>query len=365
MKRILIIVAVLLVCLNMWAIDLRFNPPVIEVNQLSTFSFDPVAPESQPILTNLTITNDNVPQKIKLQVVVKWNNTPILDEGEAIFISINELGSREVLLLSNRDLITEQSSQYFVEESVNIDFMDIIESISTLEEAVLSGYFPDGNLRLEVSVKPEEENNWTETALFTIRVRNAGGIFLASPGAQIGQKAPEVNDLPVSFIWNAVNTGFNEQHIVIREFPPNNPPSLSNINNSGTVVLQKEGVDSGFSDYIPFNDGYYYAWQVYIPLYDETHYHAPAPDRAGKIAKQQESPWFVFRYVMNADGSSSSEDIQAMLNVLQNSELLNLQGLGYSPTGEIIYDGRLYRGQDALDILSSLIGKQLTIKVID
>ncbi|MDD3282765.1 MAG: hypothetical protein PHY41_04745, partial [Candidatus Cloacimonetes bacterium] len=89
MKRILIIVAVLLVCLNMWAIDLRFNPPVIEVNQLSTFSFDPVAPESQPILTNLTITNDNVQQKIKLQVVVKWNNTPILDEGEAIFISIN------------------------------------------------------------------------------------------------------------------------------------------------------------------------------------------------------------------------------------------------------------------------------------
>jgi hypothetical protein len=39
--------------------------------------------------------------------------------------------------------------------------------------------------------------------------------------------------------------------------------------------------------------------------------------------------------------------------------------LGYTPTGAVIFEGRTYTGQEALDILSSLVGKDLTVEIKD
>ncbi|MDD5536778.1 MAG: hypothetical protein PHS36_06345, partial [Candidatus Cloacimonetes bacterium] len=77
------------------------------------------------------------------------------------------------------------------------------------------------------------------------------------------------------------------------------------------------------------------------------------------------SSWFVFRYIADEGGDQSPEDVQAILTMLKNPALWNLINMGYTPTGEVIYEGRTYRGQDAIDILNSLIGKEIEVKVRD
>lgn len=364
MKRILFIFALLLVVLNIWSLDLLFTPSGIQVNQLSTFSFDPVNPQSQPLLTTLRLTNDQMEQKVKLRVELSWNNNEIIGPNDAIFISIQNLAPGQVLQMSNRELITNTDNQYFKPDgSININIVDLIEDLATLEEAILSGYFPDGKMELKVSAWPELNPADVAYASFTITIRNAGAINLISPGALIGQNVPSLSDLPVSFIWNSVNTGFNTQTLVVREYPPNNPPSLSNIHSTGTEVFRSEGVvSSGFSEYLPLNGDYYYAWQVFTDRYDE---YNPNVSRNGYQDNPYASSWFVFRYKADEGGDQSPEDVQAILTMLKNPALLNLINMGYTPTGEVIYEGRTYRGQDAIDILNSLIGKEIEVKVRD
>jgi hypothetical protein len=364
MRRPILTIAFVLICLNAFSISIVFSPPQIEVNQLSTFSFDPISPDEQPILTNVSITNDNTAQQIMLQVEVLWNGQTIIGEGMAVFRS-RMMEPGETLFLTNRDLITEQAGDNFSVVNNDINIMDVVESFPTLEDAVLAGYFPDGSLQLLISVKADGAPDWQESSTFTIRIRNVGGIYLSSPGALIGQRVPELNHLPVSFIWNAVNTGFNPQKLVIREYPPNTPPRLSNILGTGTEIYHTpEGLDesSGFSEYLPFNSGYYYAWQVYTTLFDENN---PSQGRADKQLKKQESSWFVFRYVMDEGGDVTAEDLQLVLNMLEDPALSNIMNLGYTPTGAVIFEGRTYTGQEALDILSSLVGKDLTVEIKD
>nr|MDK2850346.1 hypothetical protein [Candidatus Cloacimonadota bacterium] len=363
MKRRLIIVAFCISILSLGATNVSFSPQEIQLNRLSTLSFDPIRPESQPILTNATVTNGSEAQRIKMQVVLKWNNQTIIGPQELVSISKEVLSPHQSVILSNRDLITEHENIYFEPDGyTEIDIMDSIENYPTLEEAAISGYFPDGVLELELSVKGENSPNWESTGSFRIRIRNAGSIQLISPGRPIGQTPPNVSALPLSFFWNAVNTGFNDEQLVIREFAPYLPPQLSTVERSGTEVYHSEtGVMSGFSDYIPFNDGYYYAWQVYVPLYDENN---PLNQRSS-AGNSLKSRWFVFRFVEDMPSDRDGSDIQALLNQLENEDLLNLQNLGFTPTGEVIFEGKVYRGQDAIDLISNLLGKEIEVRIMD
>ncbi len=360
MKRTIIMLSLTLLVLGLSAtLTLRFSPPEVQLNQFSTLSFDPVSPESQPILTSLTITNGPTAQKIKMQVGLKWNGDYVINPDQIRFISIDTWDANHSETITNRDLVTENESMYFYTDGpMNIDIMESLESYSLLESAALTGYFPDGVLQLEISVKGENSANWEATSIFNIRIRNAGAIHLVSPGKQIGQVAQDLGSLPVSFFWNSVNTGFNDQYLVVKEFAPNSPPELSNIDHSGSVAYRSpEAVSSGFSDYIPFNDGHYYAWKVYMQLHDE--------HGSGASGPMLESRWFVFRYVADQEADEDQGDVQAILNLLQNPALINLINLGYTPTGEVIYNGRTYTGQDALDLLNSLLGKEIEVNIQD
>jgi hypothetical protein len=363
MKHITIIITFCLIALSLTATSISFSPQEIMLNRLSTLSFDPIRPESQPILANVTLTNGAQMQRIKMQVVLKWNNQTIIGPNEVVFISKEAWSPNQSVSMSNRDLITEHDNIYFEPDGhINIDIMDAIESFPTLEAAALSGFFPDGRIELEVSVKGENSANWENTGVFRIVIRNAGSIQLVSPGRPIGQNPPKLSGLPLSFFWNAVNTGFNEERLVIREFPAHVPPQASTVERGGSEVYHSQTGDiSGFSEYIPFNDGYFYAWQVYVPLYDENN---PRSQRSAQ-GSSLKSRWFVFQYVENMDSDEDGGDIQALLNLLGNEALLNLQNLGFTPTGEVIYDGVVYRGQDAIDLINSLLGKEIEIKVLD
>lgn len=370
MKRILIIISLALVCVGLnAAVTAVFQPRELQMNKVSTFTFDPVYPHEQPILTRLTVSNLGAPQKIKFQMVLKWNGNVLVRPNDAIFITKEPVATGQSIYLSNRDLVSKSGSvDLEVVGNVNIDLIEIVKGFPTLERAVLSGYFPDGELQLEISVKAENSPNWEATDVFRIKIRNAGAIYPISPGQAIGQVPPVVKDIPVSFLWNAINTGFdfNKQHLVIKEFPPNSPPSYSTVAQTGVEIYrspEEENVDSGFSDYIPFSNEYYYAWRIYTPLRDRMD--IPDVDRATTQGKFLASEWFVFRYIADHADAPSSNEVQAMLNILGNPILLRFLNMGLTPTGEVILDGRSYTGQPAIDILDSLVGKDIRVELKD
>lgn len=365
MKHILYMILVLLLLpIVGWAdINAAFNPNSIEVNTMAVTSFDPNDPLSQPNLTTLTVYNNG--QRIDLKVRIFWNNTKLV---EANFQHRNLGFYDNIVTFSNRELISNEGHPDFENKyGTDISVGDVIDANRILKEALLGGYFPDGDLEIRVWVRPYNIDAWTVAdsdigTRFIIKIRNAGAINLVSPGVAIGQTPPQISERPISFQWNSIATGFNDLKLVIREYPANNPPTSSNIESTGNLFYQNMSASSGFSDFLAFNPGNYYAWQVSTELYNEFSTHSRTPNTPQVI----KSNWFVFRFVDDSQNNSdAAADIQAQLNVLNNQTLRNLIAQGYTPVGTVIYEGRTYSGQDALDILSGLVGKELQVQLKD
>ena len=271
MKRLTYIFVLLLICGGLFAqgFTVNFTPKSLKVNKLDAVAIDPINPDNQPLLATLTVSNSSsVPTKSEFQVQVKWNSTWLVKEGEAMLITVDPIAQNAPLIISNRDLLTNVGGTY-LDSDMDIDILDAAEANPLLKEALLAGYFPDGTLEFHVSVRALGSNTWDDSDVFKLSIRNAGAIYLSSPGKNINQVPPIVTGLPQSFIWNAVATGFNDQYLVIKEFSPSDMPSSNTVETRGAVVYRSTtGVQSGFADYIPFNHGCFYAWQVYMPLYD-------------------------------------------------------------------------------------------------
>ena len=243
MKRLIFIVmviALLPVLVGAQAnFSVEFDRFSINVNNFSTASFDPFAPELQPRLTTLTIRNTGTPLvKIDLKLVLEWNNILLV---ETIFSSKDK---QEFWTLTNRDLITNKASTFFDFKpgSEGITVQQAIEKSPTLKSAVLAGYFPDGELKFKVWVREYSEtvfdNNNAVSDDFTIIIRNAGNITLLSPGVPIGKTPALVSGFPLSFLWNSQLTDFNKYKLIIKEFPPGNPPSLNTVDRAGAVFYE-------------------------------------------------------------------------------------------------------------------------------
>lgn len=345
-----------------------FMPKRLMVNHFSTFDIDPLNPQTQPLLTSLRVNKFGAAQRFDLQVQIKWNNAVIVGEGEALYGSIHAIPEGNPLNLSNRDLVSNESGLY-LQSQTSIDLMEAVKAYPTLKEALMAGYFPDGNLELHVSIKAQGTTMWEDSDVFTLVIRNAGAIYLSSPGSRINTMPPQISGLPVSFFWNAVATSFNDQYLIIKEFAPNEIPESNTVESRGAVVYDsfRDGigsVESGFSEYIPFNDGCYYAWQVYSPLHDGMSPVLPDTRHSGP-AKRLASSWHVFQYVEDSQSQLIAGEIYGILSQLRNDLILNLLLQGYMPTGEVFLDGRSYRGQEALDIIESLAGKDFQVEIKD
>jgi len=116
---------------------------------------------------------------------------------------------------------------------------------------------------------------------------------------------------------------------------------------------------SGFSSYLPFANGNYYAWKVQTALSNEYN------NDSGSSSSTQSSDWYVFKYVTQTDNASSINEFQARLNMLNNPFLLNLYMQGYQPVGVIVYEDRTYSGQDAFDLIESLLGQDILVEMKD
>ncbi len=364
MKRLTYIFVLLLISGGLFAqgFTVNFTPKSLKVNRLDAVAIDPINPDTQPHLTTLTVSNSqSVPAKAEFQVQVKWNTTWLVKEGEAMLRTVDPIAQNAPLVISNRDLLTNVGG-IDLESDMNIDIVDAAESNPLLRDALLAGYFPDGTLEFHVSVRALGSTTWDDSDVFKLTIKNAGAIYLSSPGKHINQVPPLVTGLPQSFIWNAVATGFNDQYLVIKEFAPSDMPNSNTVENRGSVVYRSPmGVQSGFAEFIPFNQGCFYAWQVYMPLYDGFNPLSEVKVDDPGILK---SPWYVFKYSEDQNNDTAGE-ISGLLNGLQNNLIMNILLQGYKPTGEIWYNGRSYSGQEALDLIESLKGKNFRVEIKD
>lgn len=374
MRKKLILTIVLLPALAMlWAqhpdITPWFTPSTIHVNSFKTASFDPTTPWNQPILTSLLITNhSDTAFRFYLKLEIGWSGVsePLVT---AKYISEEAIPAQgQFPLLTNQDLITNQASTLFNRVG-SIDFsLDEITSRSpVLREAVLAGYFPDGALSLRVLVQPESagHENWNgaSDATFTIRVASAGAISLISPGAPAGSSPPLLDQNPVNFLWNSIGTGINQYWLTIREYPQNLPPEVNSLANTGTVFFENYVYDNQFAEFLTFTPGNHYAWRISTNRWTEldplVH---PGPwrdDDPGLIT----SGWNIFQYTMFESGEDPVHQISAMLNSLKEDKLEAIFNEGFRPTGEIIWNGRSYSGQSAIDLIGQLQGQRAVITV--
>ncbi len=351
-----------------------FTPSMVEVNSLNATSFDPFVPDTQPILTQLKITNGPEAAKIDLKVQIYWNNNYLIG---SVYETLVEQQPGSDIFLSNRDLITNQSSSYFVKKpgSPDISIDAAINANSVFGDAMLAGYFPDGDLQIKVKVRSYSTDTWlaespeSDAEVFTIRIRDAGFITLLSPGVPLGDTPPALNGLPLSFMWNSPETGMpgNASIITIKEFPPFNPPRRDNVETTGSLFYQTpEGTQgqTGFAEYLPFVEGNYYAWKITRLLaneYNQSLRNAPS----AAVNSSLSSDWYVFKYASESEAQTTISEFQAHLNRLNDNTLLSLYSQGYTPLGVIHYEGRVISGQEALDLIDSLFGHDIDVIIKD
>ncbi len=347
--------------------SVSFTPNQVWVNRFNTASFDPMAPDEQPVMTNLALSKVNGSSVIKMKVEIKWNAVPIID---ATYRSNAAVGTVP-LMLTNRDLITEQGSGYFSKiGGGDVDFDAIIDSSPVLEDAVLAGYFPDGNLTIKISVISDADPEvWTnaDTDMFTITVYNNGVIDPIAPGVSIGNQVPMVSIQPVTYMWNAINTGFNRTWITIREFPPNFPPESGTVGITGTLFFEGEVPNNAtnFGDFLAYNKDHYYAWRIVQDSFTEMNPNLSGPSTRAGRSNQLASNWYVFRFMANDSTTQSVNVIQAILNQLNNVQIDDTFNAGYLPTGTVVYEGRFYSGQDAVDLVESLLGQAVQVRITE
>ncbi len=372
-KHLLLLTFLLLALSGLYAqhpdITAWFTPHTISVNSFKTASFDPTTPWNQPILTNLLITNtSDTSFRFYLKLDILWSGVsePLVTAKYISEAAIPAHGQFDSL--TNQDLITNQASALFNRVgSINFSLDDITSRSPILREAVLAGYFPDGELSLRVMVQPESSGheNWSGASveIFTIRVVSAGAISLINPGAPAGSSPPLVDQNPVDFLWNSIGTEINQYRLTIREYPQNQPPEVKSLDNTGSVFYDNFISGNQFAEFLPFTPGNHYAWRISTNRWTELDpFVHPGPwrdDDPGLIT----SGWNIFQYTLFESGEDPVHQISGVLNSLHEDKLEALFNEGFRPTGEIIWNGRSYTGQRAIDLIGQLRGQRVGIKV--
>ena len=242
---------------------------------------------------------------------------------------------------------------------------DVIKEDPTLTQARLACYFPDGTIKAEVKMRAVTSAQYDEPAHFTIIVKNTGDITLLSPGQKLGGTPPQVNLKPVNFMWNALNTGFNKAWITIREFPENLTPTQTSVALSGTLFYETPDDAAAqdliknfmFSDFLPFNDGCYYAWQITLDRY--TQHNPVSPSKRPRDSESLKSEWYVFQYVTDGTAVDNESELKTLLMSLNDDAINVLFSQGFNPAGNVILNGRNYSGHEAVRLLREIIQKDV------
>lgn len=360
-RNIAILFFMMIVSGCLWAqspqIEVACNPSDLFVNSLSASSFDPVNPLNQPYLTTITVTNKvQTAYRFSMNIRIQWNQVEIINFTSR---SNNLLHNGIPGIYTNRDLITSSQSANFDAPEGDVSIQHVLEQNTVLRDALQSGYFPDGTLTFRFTATPLAEyitNPVSDEAIFTIRIKNINAIFLSYPGKPVGQTPPDISIKPVTFMWNSVNNAENKFRLLIKEFMPNNAPTLNTVETGGKKVFEQEVQGMIYSDFLPLHNNRYYAWQVSTTLQNEYQ----------SDSESLSSEWYVFRY-SSETGTSLADisELMAILRSLNNSEINGVFDSGFVTTGAIFYEGQIYTGTDALNLARTLIGQEIEVEVSD
>ncbi|MCB5231148.1 MAG: hypothetical protein WCX83_04245 [Candidatus Cloacimonas sp.] len=328
-------------------------------NVLRISSFDTNVPENQPEFFRLTIrNNENVElNDVYLRFKFLLNDDLLVDSRSRYKPGLQ---AGETLILTNRDIFVDADSPLFSRPEPKISPADIMDKIPKVRDVVFdTGLFPDGKYTFTVQFEERDHKPLSPEASHTFRIKNPSGIFLVRPGNQLGGKIPTVSDTPLTFIWSSNLAGASDTkfRFVLKEFDDPYMVTPGFVETGGMVLADVDGIsDTYYSGYIPFKDGRYYAWQVSANLID------PAGRDATAILKSNYNI-FTFKTQDEMTDTVDNEAYMDFLMSLRTPLILQFIADGYLPTGEIEYNGVVYRGADAEALLNELLSR--TIKKVE
>jgi hypothetical protein len=411
MKKLIPLFLLIFCSAFLWAqdgtqINLNLSPSAAFYNYLNASNFDPEQPSIQPILFSVDISNNTgTPIPYSMYMKLEWSGASN-HLFETWLEARNTLGSIP-LHLTNQSMIISSISTLFNEPDPSLKLSTIMDQSPEFKDAILhTGRFPDGKYTFTIqAVMPFNHSSpLSEVATFVLDISNANAIYLQAPGVQLGGMVPTLSNLPLTFLWNSniggilpssSIPGLGKFTLTIREFDQASDLQLDNIENGQVFRVIPEIVGSIFSEYIPFENSKYYAWQISTPL--------STTDAANlATAPTLKSPWFVFKFNSDAiggiggssgtdlggstggngaiggsgagsgpgigsgngttGGNSPEDEFLIILTNLNNPQVNGILNDGFRPTGNVWVGDQLYSGNSALQQLQGLAGK--TIKSI-
>ncbi len=365
MKVLVCLIAIMSLSLFSYAqdISISLNPQYQFYNVLPVSSFDYQNPGNQPLFFTVTASNTTGEpiDEFYLTYSLGWNDEPLID-FETRARNRESLAADTPLIFNNQDILVETGSRYFFRPVPTLTLAEIVDRIPDFRDVIINtGMLPDGVYLFTVRLVDANDQLLSNEDNMVIRVMNPGGIFLVSPGVSLGNTIPAVSSIPVSFIWssNLASSPQNPFRLVIKEFDDPSLLSPDFIEMEGLTIAEIDNLQNTYySDFIPLQDGKYYAWQISTELIDPT----------VSIPPGITSPYYVFRYVEDAsyDQEGAMNAIRMYLLSLNINWVTELLNSGFDPSGIIDYNGTVWTGSGAENLIFELQNRQvIDVKLAD
>ena len=377
MKKIVLYILFLSMVMMLTAQSINITP-AFESRQYNRFNIaqiDPDLPHSQPIIFSWTINrnpdnmNESIPFALNVRLTWSGVNVPLLDYQ---VVAKTDLWTMNTIPITNRDILTSMDSDKFVTIGSGISLNELFDAAPVLEDVVLdTGLLPDGTYLLSIQAYPFDEetgsigtNSISGIGDREFKVKNANAIFLNQPGAKMGGTIPQIHNNIVVFNWQSnllidplLGDGFK---LTIKEFERKDDMTGRDLERVGREFMVIEDIPSSvYSGFIPFTDGYYYAWKVSAPISTES-----APDGD---ALQIESEYKVFHFVEDTSSTSNQIilEIAELLRQFGDNGVNSLLDGGNVPTTNVITEESWLSGEKAVKKIKEFIGKSVTIKITE
>ncbi|MBN2829634.1 MAG: hypothetical protein JXR56_04875 [Candidatus Cloacimonetes bacterium] len=329
-------------------------------NSFNMAQIDPDMPYSQPMIFRWNLSKtlpDGITElPFDLKVKLMWDGVsiPLLDY---VISAKPNLWSMNTIDFSNRDIFTSIDTDKFYSSDESISLDNLFDAAPALEDVVLNtGLLPDGEYTLTVQATfIGGESNISEVSFW---VKNANSIFLNYPGVSLGQSIPQINNNIVVFNWQSNLVGINQFNLTIREYELKDDLVGRDLDTSGRLFLEIENLSSSvYSEFMPFNNEYYYAWKVSTPVTTESAVNAI------KI----ESEYKVFQF--SDDGASTTngftDRIVELLRKFNNRDVNQLLDNGNIPTTNVVTEDNWLTGEKAIAEIKEFIGKPVKITITE
>ena len=372
MKKIVLYVLFIVIALmlNAQSISVTPVPGFGQYNRFNIAQIDPDQPFSQPVIFSWDINRDQASGTdslpFTLKVKLTWNNLTLLDYE---LTAKEDFWTQNEERVTNRDVLTSIDSRKFYVGAEMISIDNLFDAAPALEDVVLNtGLLPDGVYSLSIQANsPVTIPSLSNKASINFEVKNANAIFLNQPGAEMGGAIPQLHNNIVVFNWQSNLVGLTEYKLTIKEFERKDDMIGRDLERVGREFMVIDAlISSVYSGFLPFTDGYYYAWKVSAPIYSEsTDYNPDIETQSSSLSVQSE--YKVFHFVEDTSSTSNqiTLEIAELLRQFGDNGVNSLLDGGNVPTTNVITEESWLSGEKAVKKIKEFIGKSVTIKITE